>query len=42
VFFDPELHLSSAELNADQKNAHSHRGKALHELARQLRELECL
>lgn len=42
VFFDPELRLSSAELNADQKNARSHRGKALQELARQLRELECL
>jgi len=40
VFFDPELGLSSAELSAEQKNARSHRGKALLELARQLRESE--
>jgi len=40
VFFDPELGCSSAELRADQKNARSHRGLALQELARQLRELE--
>jgi len=40
VFFDPELGCSSAELSADQKNARSHRGLALQELARQLRELE--
>ena len=41
VFFDTELGRSSAELNADEKNERSHRGKALHELARRLRELEC-
>ncbi len=40
VFFDPELGLSSAELGAEQKNARSHRGKALLELARLLREVE--
>ena len=41
VFFDPELGCSSAELSAEQKNARSHRGRALAELARQLRRLEC-
>jgi len=41
VFFDPELGCSSAELSAAEKNARSHRGKALQELGRQLRELEC-
>ncbi len=41
VFLDPELGLSSAELNAEQKNARSHRGQALQGLARQLRELGC-
>jgi XTP/dITP diphosphohydrolase len=40
VFFDPELGRSSAELSADEKNARSHRGQELQELARQLRELE--
>ena len=40
VFFDSELGLSSAELSADQKNARSHRGKALLELARLLHEVE--
>jgi XTP/dITP diphosphohydrolase len=38
VFFDPELGRASAELSAGQKNARSHRGKALRELARLLRE----
>ena len=41
VFFDTELGRSSAELNAEEKNARSHRGKALQELARRLRDLEC-
>ena len=41
VFFDPELGCSSAELSAAEKNARSHRGKALEELGRQLRELKC-
>jgi XTP/dITP diphosphohydrolase len=40
VFFDPELGCSSAELSAEQKDSRSHRGKALRELARQLRDLE--
>ena len=40
VFFDPELGRSSAELEPAQKNARSHRGKALRELARKLREQE--
>jgi len=39
VFIDPELGVCSAELSAEQKNARSHRGKALAELARQLKEL---
>lgn len=39
VFIDPELGVRSAELSAAQKNARSHRGKALAELARQLQEL---
>jgi XTP/dITP diphosphohydrolase len=38
VFYDPELGLSSAELSAAQKNARSHRGKALLELAHLLQE----
>ncbi len=33
VFFDPELGKSAAELTADEKNASSHRGKALRALA---------
>ncbi len=41
VFFDTELGRSSAELNAEEKNARSHRGKALQELARRLCDLEC-
>ena len=40
VFYDPELGLSSSELSAEQKNARSHRGKALLELARLLHEEE--
>jgi XTP/dITP diphosphohydrolase len=38
VFVDTELGVSSAELSATQKNARSHRGKALFELARQLKQ----
>ena len=33
VFFDPELGKSAAELSAYEKNANSHRGKALRALA---------
>lgn len=33
VFFDPELGKSAAKLSADEKNASSHRGKALRALA---------
>lgn len=40
VFFVAELGCSSAQLSAEQKNARSHRGKALRELARKLHELE--
>jgi len=40
VFFDPQLGCSSAELGSDAKNARSHRGKALQNLARTLRMLE--
>ena len=40
IFFDPELGRSSAELSAEEKNARSHRGQALAELARQLCELQ--
>ncbi len=39
VFLDPESGVASAELTQDQKNARSHRGKALRELAQRLREL---
>lgn len=38
IFFDPELGCASAELSAGQKNARSHRGKALRRLARLLHE----
>lgn len=38
VFLDPESDLSSAELSPAQKNARSHRGQALRELVRQLKE----
>ena len=40
VFFDPEIGCASAELSSEQKNARSHRGKALRELAHRLRELD--
>jgi len=39
VFFDPELGCSSAELSPAQKDARSHRGKAMRELGRQLRDV---
>jgi XTP/dITP diphosphohydrolase len=39
LFLVPELGCSSAELSPEEKNARSHRGKALTELARKLREL---
>ena len=39
VFLDPESGVASAELTQDQKNARSHRGKALRALAEPLREL---
>jgi len=39
LFLVPELGRSSAELSAEEKNARSHRGKALRELARKLRQL---
>jgi XTP/dITP diphosphohydrolase len=42
VFFDTQLGLSSAELSAEHKNARSHRGKALLELARRLHDEEWL
>jgi XTP/dITP diphosphohydrolase len=38
VFLDPESSRSAAELTADQKNARSHRGKALRALAAMLDE----
>ena len=37
VFFDPELGLTAAQLDSEQKNRRSHRGKALAELARLIR-----
>jgi len=40
VFFDPDLGCSSSQMSAEQKNSRSHRGQALQELARKLRELE--
>ncbi len=39
LFFVPELGCSSAELTAAEKNARSHRGKALRALAAKLRDL---
>ena len=36
VFLDPQSGLSAAELSPDEKNARSHRGKALQELVRLL------
>lgn len=38
VFFDAELACSAAELSAAQKDARSHRGRAMQELVRQLRD----
>ena len=38
VFVDPELGITAAELTAAQKNQRSHRGKALGELSRLLRQ----
>lgn len=38
VFLDPASGLSGAELSPEQKNARSHRGQALHELARLLKQ----
>ena len=40
IFYDAELGCSSAQLSAEQKNARSHRGKALRKLAQVLGELE--
>ena len=37
VFFDVDIGLSAAQLTTADKNARSHRGKALQELVRQLR-----
>lgn len=39
VFIDPELGVSAAELTPEQKNQRSHRGKALAELSKALRQL---
>lgn len=39
LFLVPELGCSSAELSAEEKNARSHRGRALRELAAKLRDL---
>lgn len=39
VFFDPILGKSAAQLSREEKNAHSHRGKALRNLLAQWREL---
>lgn len=38
VFIDPELGVTSAQLSAQQKNQRSHRGQALAELARLLKQ----
>ena len=40
IFIVPEFGVSSAELSAEQKNAHSHRGQALAKLALQLKQIE--
>ena len=40
VFFDPELGRSSSQMSAEEKNSRSHRGQALQELVRQLRDLQ--
>jgi XTP/dITP diphosphohydrolase len=37
IFIDPELGVSAAELSSAQKDQRSHRGKALAELARQVK-----
>jgi XTP/dITP diphosphohydrolase len=39
VFFVPEHGCSAAELSADQKNAISHRGKALNNMLQQLTQI---
>jgi len=36
LFFDPELGLSAAEMSPEQKNARSHRGRAMRELLEHL------
>jgi XTP/dITP diphosphohydrolase len=40
LFLVPELGVSSAELSPEEKNARSHRGRALRELARKLHDVE--
>ncbi len=40
LFLVPELGVSSAELDAAEKNARSHRGQALNALAQKLRDVE--
>ncbi len=40
LFLVPELGVSSAELGPDDKNARSHRGQALRELARKLHDVK--
>lgn len=40
LFLVPELDVSSAELDPDEKNARSHRGQALAALSRKLHEIE--
>jgi XTP/dITP diphosphohydrolase len=40
LFFVPELGVSSAELDPDEKNARSHRGQALTALSRKLHDIE--
>jgi XTP/dITP diphosphohydrolase len=40
LFLVPELGVSSAELDAEEKNACSHRGQALNALSRKLHEIE--
>jgi len=39
VFFDPELGRTSAELTAEEKNARSHRGKAIRALCHEILQL---
>ena len=38
IFYLPEYKKTSAEISADEKNAISHRGKALREMAKLLKE----